>query len=246
MSLILSVLLTANLAAETVAERRFSRVDGNGNTPRAVFAEIKGIIGKQWLNVPIQVSIDTKLENSPRLNISYQREDDAPVVQKLMEYAESRFSGHSAAYAAYLQKDRQSEWKTGHDKYKHYIPMLSKEVALPWIRRGLDSAVFPGSRDDPRWASLWVVDGELAWRFDIPLWKQSDDLIPVTPWRLDAAEFSAATRKKFLKHYESIKQKHARPEGFSVSMWYELSAALKKDGVKWRTPMTLNPETMFD
>jgi hypothetical protein len=175
----------------------------------------------------------------------------AEIAKSLTHFLSLRVEGHSFEYASYVILHGADKWLEEEERQIRQCPTCKEEIAFPWIRSDIhDTIAFPFIFDPGVTEKICVVDGELAWIYFVPK-KASPDMVAdqLLRFRIDAIEFSPAASELMHSIFDEMKGKGRTPTKTNrviPEWWFEFQEKLKqKAGVKWMTPIELNPELQF-
>jgi hypothetical protein len=93
-----------------------------------------------------------------------------------------------------------------------------------------------------------VIDGELAWDYHNLFDKDGKKLTDAHCF--DAVQFAAGTSSVFAKtlaDFTAANEEKSAHQVKGAAFWFAFQSFLKKrTGIRWQTPVELNPSTVFD
>jgi hypothetical protein len=238
------------------------RVQGNGNSVHRIQLEATEIAGylkrqsykNELKQEPPKITILGKEEDFFLTVIvedeSLSEEETKSIAGDVLRFVRFRSRGHTCAYATYMALHRQTHCsellRVQFPGIEHY----STEIAYPWVDLVVEwCAAFPTARSEQTLKIVFVVDGELAWLYGIKSegLKVSEN---VAGYCFDSIELHPGVAHLFRSLYSQLASSGLAPtvdKPKSPDWWFELrQMLLEKYEIKWRTPVELNPGTLFD
>ena len=163
------------------------------------------------------------------------------VRRTIATYIKLRARGHTKAYAyAALREQPQSNYSVDDIKA---ICESENAVVLAWLPYAGESG-----EGDLKWRWYRVIDGELAWSFQI--WDRKGERLSCWVERLDAVQFDPRFKELFeeaaKKAHDYMEQEGIKGLGTVHVYWEKMQEYLRSQGVDWRSPSALNPSTCYD
>lgn len=247
--------LLATLAGGCVSVRHVTggmgidELKANGNTSAAIQAEIQSeefvALLARRTGLPewrVRMSLPV-VEFSDYGSMSYSTHTRPDLLEPTQRYIGMRRAGHTKTYSMARLETEPDERTLPSDC--RTILREDKDVYLPWL--WLHSfKVETGTN----YTSYVILDGDLAWSYVVS--RRNDQALVgcYADW-FDAKEFLPQYRQAFEEVHRLV-QKEMKAQGnwdqfgSCHSYWARKKELLKKQGIDWKSPPDLHPNTCYD
>lgn len=231
------------------------RISANGNEFNHVSREIQYVAERIVAGV---TDIDVKIEEGipedviVKLKLSVPKLDEVQcrrILEAVGRYVRLRLDGHSKQFAIYLVLYGTQAWPVDLQALVANNSAVKEMIAFPWVNAQLRAPIAFPQQGESEKTVLYVIDGEIAWAYLISK-KPGGNADNIVFFRFDAIEFSPGARNVMRRVFEEMRRENRVPTAGKpgpAGWWFEFRERLQREtGIRWRTPVELNPEVQFD
>jgi hypothetical protein len=230
------------------------RVLANDNSKEKVQAEVvefqqsEPVVQARGAATPAQVTISYEEGAFPIVKVEDEKRSDEKLAKEaalIIRFVSLRLGGHSRAYSTFLAINERNVCRASLRARCPGIENFSSTIAFDWVEEIGWCAAFPDFQKTEGVTIAIVVDGDLAWIYQIPK-KKSEDQRSTIVFRFDSLELRPGVKGAFRSAYDTLAKKVVAT-GKNADLWFVFQKSLHDQySIEWKTPVELNPGTFFE